>query len=424
MSQHISVFSEFPSVALATTIVWAANIFIEFTPAGTDQNILFEGSQYVFMAFSVTAGICAVLMMRIQQSATGQNHQRSPYLWTVGAGCIILISNNLLAGASLQEWRLLVIVSLLSASAFAVGINLARHKPINFEISTLILAAPYLIIVLASLGTELSSILGLLNDDLFKDQRYTPARWSHFNSYANGLGYDAWIAAIVCLALLASRSRQFRVVAFWFLLPLCIFVLLKSGTRAAFLALACSSYAYAIMQYGWKRGLAVGALIFCVMAVMAAFLTYHGLIDLVRFSGDINYMSSGRWDAYLTLLDIFLVSPIVGHGFGSMSYADLRIAPNLFYPSILAELGLLGVAGLMMIMFVPLRNIVTKATVLCRRQDQQENDSLMVLAFCLCPGVAVWLLFEFDLLRVSGNNQLIFLALGYLSGSSKLRTQD
>ena len=109
--------------------------------------------------------------------------------------------------------------------------------------------------------------------------------------------------------------------------------------------------------------------------------------------------------------ELFAASPFAGLGFGAADH-KFPIGPsNIFYLGVLAEIGLYGFLGALMILAYPAKYVLS-----CFFNPSGVHDAPFLFAFSasVLAGFVPYLMLEFDVLRVSVNNQLFFFCWGVL----------
>lgn len=132
------------------------------------------------------------------------------------------------------------------------------------------------------------------------------------------------------------------------------------------------------------------------------------VLVFLRIKGDLAQISSQRWGGALELLAHFSKSPIVGEGFGAVDDGFHIWPVNIFYISILVEIGLIGSIGLFIFLYYPAIKI-TFMRIFSDQVDLDEKINTTVgWSLSVVSAFLVYFWFEFDVFRVSANNQLFF----------------
>ena len=156
---------------------------------------------------------------------------------------------------------------------------------------------------------------------------------------------------------------------------------------------------------------------FCAFLALAfASYFYEAAAVYVRYDGDIMAFSSGRLEGVLLMLPTIFDNPFQGVGFGAADSGYIHPG-NLFYPGILWETGIFGLVGaLIIVLYLPIvrlyeifRGRLGVQSKLKYFVSDANNYPLFISIFSVS-----WLLFEFDVLRVSAHNQTLFFCLGWL----------
>jgi hypothetical protein len=311
-----------------------------------------------------------------------------------------------LASTSMWGWRLLAIVGML-----AVFVIIAANFVINAGARTqtlalLLLVLPFSVPVFGSVLLELlgPQDIGVLISNI-KHMNHSPPRWRFMNMSANGFGFDAALVSLFfTLSIFYSKTTIWKLI-FGVLLVLSLYALLMSGTRAAFIFYLSAILAFAILKYGVR---ALLFLFFGILSVFALILISDNLETLtsfLRLEGGLDKVTSKRWIGIVGMWELFVASPFQGLGFGSADNQFPVRPSNIFYFGLLAEIGLFGFLGALIILAYP-----AKYVVLCLFKPILSHDApfLFMFSASVFAGFVPYLMCEFDVLRVSVNNQLFF----------------
>jgi hypothetical protein len=109
--------------------------------------------------------------------------------------------------------------------------------------------------------------------------------------------------------------------------------------------------------------------------------------------------------------ELFAASPFAGLGFGAADHKFPISPSNIFYFGVLAEIGLFGFIGALIILAYPAKYVLS-----CVFNPSGIYDAPFLFAFSasVLAGFVPYLMLEFDVLRVSVNNQLFFFCWGVL----------
>ena len=129
-----------------------------------------------------------------------------------------------------------------------------------------------------------------------------------------------------------------------------VYVLIMSGTRSAFVFYIAASLTFLILRYGPKVMLFLIAGVVCGTVFVYLIDGVETLRDFLRLEGNLNQISSKDGLVLLACGSFFVASPFAGLGFGSADQ-NFPVKPsNIFYLAILAEIGLFGFLGALMIL--------------------------------------------------------------------------
>ena len=240
-----------------------------------------------------------------------------------------------------------------------------------------------------------------LNDT--QNFEHSGRRWRLFNSSANGFGFDAAIALFIGFVLVLERTpKPHWKHAGFILLLVGLYALYESGTRATMIFALAMIFGYLLMTKGILAFAKITALLIAssvAVGTIASFVTGISAWHHLRLHGDIERISSGRWEAYLGLINEVKMSPLSGYGFGAIGEGFFIYPNNLFYPALAAEIGVIGAIGGAIILFYPavqlfLKTIVTKLS-------QRSPDTLTSVYCSFMIGFPLYQFFEFNVLRVS-----------------------
>jgi hypothetical protein len=336
---------------------------------------------------------------------------------TLLAGMALIMLGIGLASTSIWGWRLLAIVGML-----AVFVIIAANFVINADartqtIALLLLVVPFSVPVF---GSVLLELLVLQDIDVLisnmKHMEYSPPRWRFMNMSANGFGFDAALVSLFfTLSIFYSKTTIWKLI-FGALLVLSLYALLMSGTRAAFIFYLAAFLAFAILRYGVR---ALLFLFFGIVFVSALILISDSLetvTSFLRLEGDLETVSSLRWIGIVFMWELFVASPFQGLGFGSVDN-QFPVSPNnIFYFGLLAEIGLVGFLGAFIFLAYPAKYVVLY---LFKPILSRDAPFLFMFSASVLAGFVPYLMFEFDVLRVSVNHLLFFFCWGVIMFYSK-----
>jgi hypothetical protein len=329
---------------------------------------------------------------------------------TLLAGMALIMLGIGLASTSVWGWRLLAIVGML-----AVFVIIAANFVMNADARTqtlalLLLVLPFSVPVFGSVLLEfLGPVdIGVLISNI-KHMSYSPQRWHFMNMSANGFGFDAALVSLFfSLSIFHTKNTIWKLILVA-LLALSLYALLKSGTRAAFVFYFAAFLAFAILRYGVR---ALLFLFFGILFVSALILISDSLdtvISFLRLEGNLDKISSTRWIGIVGMWELFVASPFQGLGFGSADNQFPVRPSNIFYFGLLAEIGLAGFLGALIILAYPAKYVVSY---LFKPVFPQDAPFLFMFSASVLAGFVPYLMVEFDVLRVSVNHQLFFFCWG------------
>jgi hypothetical protein len=275
-----------------------------------------------------------------------------------------------------------------------------------------LLAVPFSVPVFGSVLLELlgPQEIGVLVSNI-KHMNYSPPRWHFMNMSANGFGFDAALVSVFfTLGIFHTKNTILKLIL-GALLALSLCALLMSGTRAAFVFYLSVFLAFSILRYGVR---ALLFLFFGVVLVSALILISNSLetvTSFLRFDGDLGRSSSGRWIGIVGMWELFVASPFQGFGFGSADNRFPVYPSNIFYFGLLAEIGLFGFLGALIILAYPAKYVVLY---LFKPIFPHDAPFLFMFSVSVLAGFVPYLMFEFDVLRVSVNHQLFFFCWGVI----------
>ncbi len=278
--------------------------------------------------------------------------------------------------------------------------------------SLLLMSLPYWVVVLVAV------LLSTLPEIVFEQHRIfldyknpNTSRWRFLHSSANGFGFDAFVCCIssTCGIFLSTKIKS--KLLFFASLTVALYALIMSETRSAMLAYLVFVTIYCGLAYRLKNVFALSCFVGLPGAILLLFLGGDEIRSFLRVYGDLNQISSGRYDAYKQMLQIIVTFPFEHVGFGNISEGVDFAPTNLFFPGIIIELGVLGGAAVILFCCFPIIRCIKIFHALKKKTSHQPLD-LMIVAFA--SALLCWQLFEFDLFRVSATNQIFFICWGYV----------
>jgi len=324
-----------------------------------------------------------------------------------------------LAGVAISSpsfWgvRLLSIIALASLSIVIVGCFVHEDGEKWTPFVIVFLLAPFAIPVYSSFLLEFFGPFefGVLIQNI-KHMEYSPPRWHFLYSSANGFGFSAaFVTVSLYVAFFKSSKASLKIVCCLAGLVAC-YVLILSGTRAAYIFALASVFAFHLFHFGWRPFLwLLGALLFSFL-IFAFTVGIDNVTSFLRLDGsNLSNISSGRWQGITGMWEIFASSPISGMGFGAADNNFPVYPSNIFYVALPVEVGAIGFIGAIGIIGLPAFYIIKQMMMQRRIAVLKAKSYLCVLSVCVLAGFMPYLMFEFNILRVSGVNQLFFFCWG------------
>ena len=387
-----------PSMALSY-VFWVPNL----------GNITMHFGQYVFFAVVIICAVC--FSLKIGFRVIGEL-LCTKYI----TFCAMLFLIGLaLSTAVFWNVRLLLIVTCISYSAIITAFFLYRSTNLSEPVIAFILLLPF------SFPTFMAFILEyfgpihigieLIN---VKHENFTPNRWHFLSRTANGFGMNAAItfSALYMAGFLVSEWRWKLIYAGLGIIA--AVSLFYSGTRAAFVFAFLSIFAFHHFYFGARFILIFIIVLSCAIFSTIAIFGLSETLGYLRIGGDLNSISSLRWQGITGLWEIFQSSPLAGKGFGAADNGLPVYPTNIFYVALLVEVGIFGFVGALGVLFLPawlcVRQIIEKKQLAFLR----DKSFLLVFSTCCLAGFVPYLFLEFNILRVSAVNQLFFFFWGYL----------
>jgi hypothetical protein len=374
--------------------------------ASNGQKFQLPYGQYFMFSSSLLAGFYLFRLTRFDSFLNLLSNK------TLLAGMALIMLGIGLASTSIWGWRLLAIVGML-----AVFVIIAANFVINAGARTqtlalLLLVAPFSVPVFGSVLLELlgPQDIGVLISNV-KHMEYSPPRWRFMNMSANGFGFDAALVSLFfALSIFYSKTTIWKLI-FGAPLVLSLYALLMSGTRAAIVFYLAAFLAFAILRYGVRTLLFLFFGILFGSALILISDSLETVTSFLRLDGDLRRISSGRWIGIVGMWELFVASPFQGLGFGSADN-QFPVGPrNIFYFGLLAEIGLAGFLGALIILAYPAKYVVSY---LFKPVFPQDAPFLFMFSASVLAGFVPYLMFEFDVLRVSVNHQLFFFCWGVI----------
>ena len=327
----------------------------------------------------------------------------------------LFVASCLFANQELWNWKIVLLVLLLSSCAAFSASNYFNQNSRKQILSIFVIALPFFLPVLFGTILQITGPLYFFTTlENSQHLHYDPARWFFLNSSANGLGIDAAISALLFFVLYSYTSNKLGRVCLVILFFLSLYVLFKTGTRAAMVFFLFGFLAVVFSTVPIKKILVHFSFFVFAFSIYLALFGVDYLQSYFRLNGGLAIASSTRWDGINQLSNLIWDSPFFGIGFGEAD-RNLKVDPsNLFYFAIPVELGIMGLFGALGIMLFPLVNFFSltkkhKQFLLC-----SISTPIICMAYSVIIGFFPYLLFEFNVLRISPFNQLYFFCWGVL----------
>lgn len=386
-------------------LFWAPHIGLDYIfDSEGGEKLQLPNGQYVFFFSSLLA---CIGLLRIAKFGDLRLVLACKTIWV---GVVLLLLGIFLSSTGVWGWRLTAIVALCSMMSL-IAANSVVQSGIKIQLlASILLMIPFAVPVFGAVFLEIFGPLDV-GFELANVTHIPGSRWRFLNMSANGFGFDAaFVCSFLVISTFFTKNIFIRLVLILASL-VSFYALLQSGTRAAFVFLFVSLLAFAVFQY------ALRGLLFVICAVLSAivlvFVTdnVETIKGFLRIKDTLVHTSSGRWIGILGMWRLFLLSPFVGTGFGSVDNQFVIVPSNIFYFGLLAEIGIFGFLGALVILTYPIRLAIGPKTKACR---SVKCNLLVALSFSSCAGFLPYLMFEFDVFRVSVNNQLYFFFWGIL----------
>lgn len=198
------------------------------------------------------------------------------------------------------------------------------------------------------------------------------------------------------LGSIAHRRRKYSMWLFWVYAISAGLGVVLTGARGGFLAMVGGLFFWGFTQarFSVKKWLVLGVLI-AIVALVSYYIVPESILE--RLGGTITELRTGDWSERKFIfqrgLDMFIVKPVVGSGFGCFISLVKRAAHNTFL-AILVETGLVGLVLFLCI----LASIVTGV----RRLGKGQRYLWLTVLLMWCLGSlsigwenakATWLIF-------------------------------
>ena len=323
----------------------------------------------------------------------------------------LFVLGVLISSPSIWGIRLFSIVFIISACMAILSCHVQTKDSKGQLIVFLIVLFPFAVPMAGSLLLEILGPikLGLTFENL-KHKNYSPPRWYFLYTSANGFGLSCAIVSIGSyISCFISKNLIWRVFSLACLF-VSIYLLYQSGTRAAFVFTMFAGLFFHLLYFGLRSFLLLIFIILFLFGVLTSIVGWESIESYLRLDGtDLNRISSKRWDSILLMWEVFKESKFIGLGFGAADNNFPTYPSNVFYPAILVEIGLLGSLGVFGIIGMALYSALKRMILMKRFSILSSSSHLSVFSMCVLAGFVPYLMFEFNIFRVSAINQLFFI---------------
>lgn len=407
ISQRSLQFKSVIAALCLGLLLWTPHIGLDYVLEAVDgQRYRFPHGQHFLFFSSLLASVYLFRLVRFD-SFSVIFHSKA-----LLAGMTLLLLGVALSTNGLWNWRLLAIVGSLCIFSTLAGNFAINSSARTKNLALLFVVLPFCIPVFGSILLELFGAINIgVTLSNAKHMQFSPPRWRFMNMSANGFGFDAALASIFfTLGIFYARNAILKITVGALLIG-SLYALFMSGTRAAFIFYLAATLSFAVFRYGARVMLFLlfGAIL---VALAALWSDYFELVKgFLRLNGDLQQISSARWGGIIGMFELFTASPLRGMGFGAADNKFPIYPSNIFYFGLLAEIGIFGLLGALLIMAYPIKlgfASSQKLTLL------KEMPLLVAFSGAVMIGFVPYLLFEFDVLRVSVNNQVYFFCWGVL----------
>ena len=388
----------------------SSSFFLDFLPFILSYNNLpTDNLKYPFFIFNVLVSIALFLTLRKETLC-----EIFPFGFFLFVFSLLFFLNSTLDSPlhSLKTLSIVMTLSLISMVAGAVARVFFQN---NLSFLRIILLIPFLFPVICSIILECIGAFQIFEFTIenVKQNNFIPPRWHFLYSSANGLGLACAFAIYFSYwQLLKCKSFIFK--GFCALLVASVlFVLIKTGTRAALMlalvSVICLHLASVHSKIKVREFFILSIVIFCGVILLLNFVSFD-----FRWSGSLNDISSGRFNGMIAMYEVIIEHPIFGIGFGGTDYNSAKIVDNNFYFGLVMEIGLIGSAFCFFFLLYPVGVFIQKKMSYLGQSCVVSQNDFVTGSIALVIGLLVYSNFEFVLFRVSAANNLLFFLMGYL----------
>jgi hypothetical protein len=406
MSIKLSVNQSFNN-----SIIWIALILIAWSPhigldyvytEPTGETYSLNNGQYYFFIATILAGVILFLKGdRLRLILLFRNK-------VLAISLALFFLGSVLSNTTLWNWRLLIIVLVISSCAIFTANIIYDFNNKSQKLAVILFSIPFAFPVLASLllhffGPQDWGII--FENSLHKN--YSPERWYFLNSSANGFGLDAALTSITAFCFIFWSKSNLKIALSILLFVAGSWVLFNSGTRAALILYIVAITAFSIFAMNNKLSLLITIGLFILVISVIKLFDIPMIENYFRIWGDLDNISGGRVSSMVKMWNMFLESPIIGKGFG---FADRGVSfqpSNIFYSALLMEIGILGTFGVLLALLHPLAKKSFGWLLQNTLGALKSVPPIKSWSLCILFGFIPYLIFEFNVLRVSATNQLL-----------------
>ena len=329
------------------------------------------------------------------------------------SGCFLFLLGIFISDFSFSEGRLLLIWICCSLPVVYLGFYTYQQK-IGVENAWFVLFIfPIIFPVIYAVFFEIFGPIdvGYILQNM-KDETYSFPRWHSFHASANGFGLDAALGLTASIfGFIYSKSKVSSVI-YSLIAVGCLVCLIMSGTRSAFL-MALFVLIFVVLNFNSVLRLIYVLTAFMLLILAVSVFLNIDVVNFLRLEGKVDVITSDRAGAIATSLKLLLSDPFIGYGFGEAGKTIPVKPSNLFYFILPLEIGIFGLIGAIVLMLEP---IITRF----QQVDQKFSKVLTGrpspmhgFTFSCLLGLPIWLVFEFDIFRISATNQIYMLCFGY-----------
>ena len=382
---------------------WLALLALTFSPhIGLDyvyktfdgQLLQISHGKYIFFFLTMSVGVYFLVIGNQNNIKILLNSK------ILRTGFILLLAGIGLAFSGISGWRLITIILIISISAIFAANYFQSYEKNHFLVLGIVVA-PYSVPVLGSIMIEFLGIIDintlLLNA---KHLEFNPPRWHFLNNSANGFGFDAALFGFSMIIFANKTKKLISKLFFAFLACIAVYALLNSGTRAAFVFFITALAAYSVFYYG-MNGIKLFSLIIFLIGLTVYFTDVWDFTkDFLRITSDFDKTTSYRFQGMVKMWDVFVESPIQAFGFGSADNNPPFQPSNIFYIGMLAEIGIFGMLGSVIIIFHPLGLIIKNIIKQNRLSILRESPLGILFSASVLMGFVPYLMLDFEVWRV------------------------